>query len=185
MRLIEDLRRRNVRVRILTSSLESSTVLAAQSGYMRYRLPLLETGVELYEIRSLLGNSKGSGQTAAISRFGNYSLHAKLFVIDRQRLFVGSMNFDQRSMHLNTEIGLIIDSPALAEQVARRFEAMVQPANSYQLVLLAREPGSRRHLVWRTQEGGSPVQYETEPARSGWQAARVRFLSMLPIGSEL
>ena len=135
MQLFKDLRQRNVRVRILTSSLESSTVLLAQAGYMHYRLPLLEDGVELYEIRSLLGNTRGSGQTAAISRFGNYSLHAKLFVFDRKRLFIGSMNFDQRSMHLNTEIGLIIDSPELAQQVAARFEAMVQPANSYMLAL--------------------------------------------------
>ena len=84
--MFEDLRQRNVRVRILTNSLESSTVLMAQSGYMRYRQRLLEDGVELYEIRSLLGNTKGSGQTAAISRYGNYSLHGKLFVFDRQRI---------------------------------------------------------------------------------------------------
>jgi putative cardiolipin synthase len=48
-----------------------------------------------------------------------------MFVFDRQRVFIGSMNFDRRSMHLNTEVGLIIDSPALAEQIAPRFEAMV------------------------------------------------------------
>ena len=100
-----------MRVRILTNSLESSTVLVAQSGYMHYRLPLLEEGVEIYEVRSLLGNARGSGQTTKMTRYGNYSLHAKLFVFDRKRLFIGSMNFDQRSMHLNTEIGLIIDSP--------------------------------------------------------------------------
>jgi len=93
--LFKDLRQRHVRVRVLTSSLESSTVLLAQSGYMNYRVPLLEEGVELYEVRSLLGNTRGSGQTKAISRYGNYALHAKLFVFDRQRLFIGSMNFDQ------------------------------------------------------------------------------------------
>ena len=146
MQLFKDLRQRNVRVRILTSSLESSTVLLAQAGYMHYRVPLLEDGVELYEIRSLLGNTRGSGQTAAISRFGNYSLHAKLFVFDRKRLFIGSMNFDQRSMHLNTEIGLIIDSPELAQQIAARFEAMVQPANSYMLALRPNAAGERQ--VW-------------------------------------
>lgn len=63
----EDLRQRNVRVRILTNSLESSTVLAAQAGYMRYRTPLLESGVELYEVRSLLGDARGSGESAAMS----------------------------------------------------------------------------------------------------------------------
>ena len=169
MQLFGDLRKRNVRVRVLTNSLESTTVLVAHSGYMHYRLPLLEEGVELYEVRSLLGNARGSGQTAQMSRYGNYSLHAKLFVFDRQRLFIGSMNFDQRSMHLNTEIGLIIDSPELAQQTAARFEAMVSPPNSYELALLPRDAGGSPRLVWRTEEDGKAVEYDTEPARSDGQ----------------
>jgi putative cardiolipin synthase len=185
MQLLQDLRRRKVRVRILTNSLESSTVLLAQSGYMKYRLPLLEDGVELYEIRSLLGNTKGSGQTAAISRFGNYSLHAKLFVFDRQRLFIGSMNFDLRSMHLNTEVGLIIDSPELARQIAARFEAMVQPANSYRLALRPNPAGGAPWLVWLTEEDGKAVAYDTEPARSAWQRFKANILSTLPADKEL
>jgi len=185
MQLFKDLRQRNVRVRVLTSSLESSTVLLAQAGYMHYRVPLLENGVELYEIRSLLGNARGSGETTAISRYGNYSLHAKLFVFDRQRLFIGSMNFDQRSMHLNTEIGLIIDSPELAQQVAARFDAMVQPVNSYMLVLRPNDAGGTPSLVWHTQEDGKAVEYDTEPARSGWQRFKVNILSLMPMDKEL
>ena len=193
MQLFKDLRQRDVRVRVLTSSLESSTVSAAQAGYMHYRVPLLEDGVELYEIRSLLGNARGSGQTTAISRFGNYSLHAKMFVFDRRRLFIGSMNFDQRSMHLNTEIGLIIDSPELAQQVAARFEAMVQPVNAYQLELRSngrsnghpKVAGRPTSLVWRTAEDGQAVEYDEEPARSGWQRFKINFLSLLPLDSEL
>ena len=152
---------------------------------MHYRLPLLEDGVEIYEIRSLLGNARGSGQTAAISRYGNYSLHAKMFVFDRQRLFMGSMNFDQRSMHLNTEIGLIIDSPALAQQVAARFEAMVLPANSYMLALRPNDAGRSPSLVWRTQENATAVEYDAEPARSDWQRVKVNVLSLLPLDKEL
>ncbi len=185
MKLFEDLRQRNVRVRILTNSLESSTVLMAQSGYMRYRQRLLEDGVELYEIRSLLGNTKGSGQTAAISRYGNYSLHGKLFVFDRQRIFIGSMNFDQRSMHLNTEIGLLIDSSALAQQIAARFEAMVQPVNSYMLALRRNNARDSTSLVWRTEEGGIAVEYDSEPARSSWQRVEANLLSLLPLDREL
>lgn len=185
MQLFKDLRQRNVRVRILTNSLESSTVLLAQGGYMHYRGPLLENGVELYEVRSLLGNARGSGQTAAISRYGNYSLHAKLFVFDRQRLFIGSMNFDQRSMHLNTEMGLIIDSPALAEQVAARFDAMVQPLNSYRLALRPNDAGGAPSLAWYTQEDGKAVVYDSEPARSDWQRVKVNVLSLLPLDKEL
>ena len=185
MQMFKDLRQRNVRVRVLTNSLESSTVLLAQAGYLHYRVPLLENGVELYEIRSLLGNAIGSGETTAISRYGNYSLHAKLFVFDRQQLFIGSMNFDQRSMHLNTEIGLIIDSPALAQQIAARFDAMVKPVNSYQLALRPNAAGGAPDLVWRTEEGGKVIEYDTEPARSRWQRLKVNILSLLPVDKEL
>jgi putative cardiolipin synthase len=185
MQLFGDLRKRNVRVRVLTNSLESSTVLAAQSGYMRYRLPLLAEGVALYEVRSLLGNARGSGETAQMTRFGKYSIHAKLFVFDRQRLFIGSMNFDQRSMHLNTEIGLIIDSPELAQQTAARFESMTSPPNSYELTLLPRDGGRSPRLVWRTEEDGKAVEYNTEPARSDQQRFEVNILSLLPLDKEL
>jgi putative cardiolipin synthase len=185
MQMFEDLRNRDVRIRILTNSLESSTVLMAQSGYMSYRMPLLKEGIELYEIRSLLGNIRGSGETMAISRFGNYSLHAKMFVFDRQRVFIGSMNFDQRSLHLNTEIGLIIDSPALAEQVVKRFEAMVHPDNCYKLMLHPNNPGEAPSLVWHTREHGQIFDYETEPARSDWQRIKANVLSLLPLDDEL
>jgi putative cardiolipin synthase len=185
VQLLKDLRQRKVRVRILTNSLESAPDIVAQSGYLHYRIPLLEDGVDLYEIRSLLGNARGSGQTAMLSRYGNYALHAKLFVFDRQKLFIGSMNFDQRSKRLNTEVGLIIDSPELARQIATRFEAMAQPENSYILALRSGAAGHSPHVVWDTQEDGKAVEYVREPARSRWQRLKVRFLSLLPLGGEL
>jgi putative cardiolipin synthase len=95
------------------------------------------------------------------------------------------MNFDQRSMHLNTEIGLIIDSPALAQQIAARFEAMVQPVNSYTLTLRPGEAGRAPSVLWRTQEDAKAVEYEAEPARSGWQRFEVNMLSLLPLDNEL
>lgn len=185
MQLLKELRARGVRVRVLTNSLESSTMLVAQAGYMHYRRPLLEDGVELYEVRSRLGDARGSGQTAAISRYGNYSLHAKIFVFDRQKVFIGSMNFDQRSMHLNTEIGLIIDSPALAQQAAARFEAMVLPVNSYHLALRPTPAPGQPELGWQTSEDGQAVTYDREPARSESQRAKANMLSLLPLDKEL
>ncbi len=186
MQLLTTLRQHGARVRILTNSLESTTVVLAQAGYMHYRTPLLDSGVELYEIRSLLGNNRGSGQTAAISRFGNYSLHGKMFVFDRQRVFIGSMNFDQRSMHLNTEIGLIIDSPELAQQVARRFDAMVLPENSYALALRKPDSGQGQvSLTWSTVEAGQPKVYDEEPARSTWQRLEAHVLTLVAPDSEL
>jgi putative cardiolipin synthase len=185
MQMFKDLRQRNVQLRILTNSLESSTMLAAQAGYMHYRMPLLESGVELYEIRSLLGDARGSGESATMSRYGNYSLHAKIFVFDREKLFIGSMNFDQRSMHLNTEIGLIIESPVLAEQMATRFDAMMKPVNAYKVALRPAEGGGPSSLVWRTQEGASVVDYGTEPARSDTQRIEAKILTVLPLDKEL
>lgn len=185
MQLFQRLRQRNVGIRVLTNSLESSVMVPAHSGYMHYRIPLLEKGVELYEVRSFLGDTKGSGQTAAISRFGNYGLHAKLFVFDRKKLFIGSMNFDQRSMHINTEIGLIIDSPELAQKLAARFNAMVQPENAYRLVLRSSSPDDCPHLVWDTQIEGKDVEYDKEPSSSEWQRIKVNILSLLPLDDEL
>jgi cardiolipin synthase C len=185
MRLLDTLLRNNVRVAILTNSLESAPGLFAQSGYARYRLPLLDDGADLYEVRARLGSRRGSGQTARISQFGNYGLHAKLYVFDRERFFIGSMNFDQRSKYLNTEIGLIIDSPELAQQTAARFDSMTQPENAY--VLSERDPdsGPGKNLVWDTVENGKSVEYTREPAQSHWQKFKVRLLAMLPFRREL
>jgi len=91
--------------------------LMAHSGYMNYRVPMLEDGVELYEVRALLGNARGSGESKSATLYGNYALHAKLFVFDRQKLFIGSMNMDRRSAHSNTEVGLIIESRSLAREL--------------------------------------------------------------------
>ena len=185
MRLFKDLRKRDVRIRILTNSLESTPEPVAQSGYMRYRVPLLEDGVELYEVRSRLGNARGSGESSAATRSGNYALHAKLFVFDRQRLYIGSMNFDPRSHRLNTEVGLIIDSPELARQTAARFEAIAIPANSYVPTLRGDPTGGPPKLIWRTREDGNDIQYDLEPARSLWERMEVEWFSLLPLGKEL
>jgi putative cardiolipin synthase len=185
LQLLKDLRQRQVRVRILTNSLESTPDLIAQAAYLRYRTPLLERGVELYEVRSLLGSVRGSGQTAVVSRYGNYALHAKLYVFDRQKIFMGSMNFDQRSKAINTEVGLIIDSAELAQQTAARFDAMVRPENCYALALGPRTGTGPPHLVWRTTEGGKSVEYAREPARSLWQRLKIALLSRLSLDSEL
>jgi putative cardiolipin synthase len=184
LQLLSNLRQRNVRVRILTNSLASIDQVTAYSGYVRYRVPLLREGVELHEVRALPGSTRGSGQSAAITRLGNYGLHGKLFVFDRQKLFIGSMNFDQRSVRLNTEVGLIIDSPELAEQTAARLEAMTRPENAYS-VSLAPAGGKKPAVLWRTQESGTMVESRRDPARSVWQRLAVRILTLLPIDQEL
>ncbi len=184
MKLLSGLRGRGVTIRVLTNSLMTARSLLAQSGYMHYRLPLLREGVHLYEIRARLGNDKGSGQTTRISRFGNYSLHAKQFVFDRRRVFFGSMNFDRRSRDLNTEVGVIIDSRRLATEIALRFQAMSAPANAY-TVRLRTEATGTQHLVWDTIEHGVPVEYDSEPVRSATGRMEVKMLSLVHMDGEL
>jgi len=184
MRIFRELREKNVRVRILTNSLESTDVIGAHAAYTNYRDDLLDAGVELYEVRPVLGKPGGSGGTIQRRSTGHFALHAKTFVFDRNRLFIGSMNFDQRSLHLNTELGLIIDSPDLAHEVAARFESIVRPANSYRL-LWKRDPatGSRR-LAWRTENDKNMVEYDEEPASCSLQRIHSNLLALLPLEQE-
>jgi putative cardiolipin synthase len=131
-----------------------------------------------------LGGVRGSGQTREISRYGNYSLHAKLYVFDRRRLFIGSWNYDQRSLRINTEIGVLIDSPELAQQVVKRFEAMTTPTEAYELVLAEGAPAGHR-VLWNTEINHEKVQLHQEPSRGWWQREKVRILSLLPLSREL
>jgi putative cardiolipin synthase len=185
LQTLKQLRERQVRVRILSNSLESCPEISAQSGYDKYRVPLLQSGVELYEVRALLGSSRGSGQSSKISRYGNYALHGKMYVFDRKRVLIGSMNFDQRSQRINTEIGLIIDSAEISQQTALRFESMVKPENCYALALRPAGGVGKLRLTWRTEEGNREIDYDREPARSGWQRLQAKLLSHLPIEREL
>jgi len=184
MQVLRDLGRRQVHVGILTNSLEGSPGVFAQSGYLRQRLAILQAGIDLHEARSLLGDSRGSGQTPRMSRHGHYALHAKLYVFDRQQLLVGSMNFDSRSKRLNTELGLIIDSPALAAETAARYEEMVLPQNAYALTLQPRHAGGKPQIRWHTEEQGRSIDTFREPAQGWWQRWLARVLSLMPFESQ-
>ena len=185
-RLLAEKTSQKVRVRILTNSLPAAPDLLAQAGYMRHRRALLRDGVELYEIRSELGSSRGSGESKRLTRYGNYALHAKLFVFDRTAVFIGSMNLDQRSVRLNTEMGLIIRSGTLADALSARFDALTRPENAYQVHFRGADPAGRDPpLAWRTVENGTPLELEKEPARSPWQRFEARCLTLLPLDPEL
>ncbi len=183
--MLEDLRQRDVKVGIVTNSLQSTRDVLAYAGYTRSRQALLREGIDLYEVRAQLGTTRGSGQTPRVSRLGHYGLHGKLVVFDRQRIFIGSMNFDERSRHLNTEIGLIIDSPELAGQTATRFNAMAQPDNAYRPSFVAGKDAAGGGLQWTTQENGAMVVYRTEPSPSVWRRIITRILAWLPLRNEL
>ncbi|HVN34735.1 MAG TPA: phospholipase D family protein [Casimicrobiaceae bacterium] len=182
--LLRRLRERGIRVRILTNSLASTDMPIVHVGYMRSRVSLLEAGCELYEVRPVPGKpeaARGAIKSGSSSQFG---LHAKVFVIDGRRAFVGSMNFDQRSLDINTEIGLIVDSPQIAREIAARFEAIVQPANSYRVVLQA-NPGGGDTIQWITEVDGKGVTFDAEPDVDPGKRALIQMLSVLPLDTML
>jgi cardiolipin synthase C len=184
-KLLADQARRQVRVRILTNSLPAAPDLLAHAGYARHRASLVHDGIHLYEIRADLGSSRGSGESKRLTRYGNYALHAKLFVFDRATVFIGSMNLDERSVRLNTEMGLIIESGTLAEALSARFDALTRPENAYEVLLDRGADKGGGHLIWHTQENGTVVDLRKEPARRGLQRFEEHFLTLLPLDEEL
>jgi putative cardiolipin synthase len=116
------------------------------------------------------------------SRFGSSSsaaLHAKTFAVDRERIFVGSFNFDPRSELINTEMGLVVDSAPLARQLAAAFDTEA-PHTAYEVRLTA-----EGEIEWIEQTAGGEERYRTEPATSWLLRRQVDFLSILPIESLL
>jgi putative cardiolipin synthase len=169
---LRGLRQRGLRVVIVTNSLSSNDVSAVHAGYSRSRKALLEAGVELWEIRDdpirRDRQRRGLGHSAS-------SLHTKAFTIDRRYLFVGSFNFDPRSVNINTEMGIVVDSPSLAASaVDQLLQAL--PAQAYRLRLDA-----DGDIEWVAQENNTEVIYRTEPHTSFWRRFTVGFLRLLPI----
>lgn len=152
--LARELHARGVQLRVLTNSLAATDAPIVHIGYARYRRDLLTAGAELYELRSRLGAPR-----TRLGSFGSSlaSLHAKALVIDRRLLLIGSMNMDPRSARLNTEIALVMRSPALAAQVVQLFED-VAASSSYRVAALA-----DGRLRWVGQAPGAPTVEGSEP----------------------
>jgi putative cardiolipin synthase len=166
---------RGVRTAVVTNSLASTDVSAVHAGYAPYRKDLLECGVELYEMRP---DRRVSGAQRGGVGMSRSSLHAKSFVIDRRRLFVGSFNWDPRSVGINTEMGVLLDSVSLAKSVAETLESKI-PHDAYEVVM---ENGEIR---WVTHDDGQKVVLNKEPDTTFWQRFTAGFLGLLPIRGQL
>jgi cardiolipin synthase C len=175
---VKALHERNVRVRVLTNSLASNDVVPAHSGYAKTRKRLLENGMELYELRADTdafrpGWSLLSGRSRA-------ALHTKAMAFDREAVFIGSFNLDPRSAWINTEAGLYIESPELAERLVAYMATGVVPANSYRVLL---DPNGE--IVWETVKDGQTVRYQNEPEAGFRRRFVADLLKLLPIESQL
>lgn len=124
--------------------------------------------------RSSRSSSSGSGGRGGLGSSGS-SLHAKTFSTDRALAFAGSFNFDPRSERLNTELGFVIDSPALAQLIA---DSMARSMSLQAYRVRLAEDGA---LQWVEQIGGNELVHDVEPGTTVWKRLGVSLLSMLPI----
>ncbi len=173
VRQFTDLARKGVQVTIVTNSLEATDVAAVHAGYAKHRKALLEAGVALFEMKRA-----PSALAAVERRIGSSSassLHAKTFSVDRSTVFVGSFNFDPRSAQLNTELGFVIESPAMAAAASDAILSRLA-ANAYRVRL-----GPDGALQWVDRVDGREVVHDTEPGAGFWRQLGVSMLSLLPI----
>ena len=173
---VTELARAGRQVHILTNALNTTDVLVVHAGYTKYRRRLLEAGIGLNELK--LRASAGSEAELQLNPFGlsGASLHAKTFAVDRRRIFIGSFNFDPRSAILNCEMGFLIDSPKLAQDVSAAFDGPIA-AVSYRPELT---PEGK--MVWLETVGdGKTVVYQEEPGSTWFQQAAIAVIGLLPI----
>jgi putative cardiolipin synthase len=131
--LFAELRKRGVTIRISTNSLASTDNLAAFGGYHKQRTSLINAGIELYEYKP-----HPKIQTELVERYPQLAhknpilaIHAKSMVIDDSKVFIGTFNLDPRSANLNTEVGILVDSRPLAQQLTQSIERDIKPENSW------------------------------------------------------
>jgi putative cardiolipin synthase len=159
VRLIQGHTARGVQFRILTNSLASHDVPAVNSHYKQWRKPLIEAGVDLYEMRPDAAVQPLLADTPP-TKAKFMGLHVKAMVIDRERVFIGSMNLDPRSAQINSEMGVIVESPTLARELAQAMERDMTKDNAWRVTL---DAGGR--VRWTD---GDEV-LTMQPARSFWQ----------------
>ncbi|MBW1725061.1 MAG: phospholipase D family protein [Deltaproteobacteria bacterium] len=179
---LTQLAQRGVRVRILTNSLASNDVGLVHAGYIKYRKKLLRGGIELYELNKKLTRKQRKEKKGADGS-SKASLHAKSFVFDRKQVFVGSLNLDPRAVLHNTEIGVVLKVPEIAEEMAKGFEKNIEQA-AFRLELKKDENGYEQ-LLWHGWEKGKQVVYTHEPQTGFWRRFGIGFMSIWPIESQL
>ncbi len=171
--LLAGVRQRGVRVVVITNSLASTDGVPVHSKYQLYRKPLIEAGVELYEIKPTAGDQlkRRFRQPAGSSTGG---LHAKTFAFDRRIGFIGSYNLDPRSNKLNTEMGVLYDCPELARRLPEQTERELT-RNAYRVEL------DHHRLVWVTHEGDKEVRFHSEPEAGTMKRVKAQVIRWLPI----
>lgn len=173
------LQERGVQVRILTNSLSSTNHAIVHSGYSKYRKKLIRAGIEIFELNKKL-SKEAKEDSLSWSQAG---LHAKTFVFDREKMFVGSLNLDPVAIYNNTEMGVVIFQPDMAGKAAEWFDQNIDRI-AFRVELVRGENGSEK-IQWRGHEKGKEVIFTKEPYTGFWKRLGIGFMRLFPIDAFL
>ena len=168
---LRSLEAKGIEVVVITNSLAANNQFTVHGGYAPSRKPLLEGGVEIYEVRP---DAEVSGTEFVDASGARATLHTKAFIVDDRESFIGSFNFDPRSADINTELGVIIHDTDLASTFAALVDEAL-PTQTYEVFL--NEKGKVR---WRGNEDGEVVIYDKEPQTTWGQRFMAVFARILP-----
>jgi putative cardiolipin synthase len=111
------------------------------------------------------------------------SLHAKSFVVDRETVFIGSLNLDARSVVQNTEIGVVLESAEIGGLIADSFDQRIDEVGFR--LSLEEDAQGQEQLTWHGLVEGEPVTFSSDPNTSFWRRFGVGFMRLLPIESQI
>lgn len=169
---LTDAAKRGINITIVTNSLASNDVFAVHGWYAKYREDLVKAGIKLWEVKAS-AKIKSKWSLTGSSRA---SLHAKLMMIDENKLFVGSMNWDPRSAELNTEMAVVIEQPEYVQKQQTVLPEQLKE-NAYQVVM---KDGD---IAWIDQATGE--EFDSEPEASVWRKMGAWLSGILPIEDQL
>lgn len=161
---------RGVRIRVLTNSLASNQGTISNAGLKKQRLAMVKAGIELHELRTDAADKPDWETPPRVARY--LGLHAKLYVVDHERVFLGSVNLDPRSKYINTEIGALVDHTEFAQEAADGIIRLMTLDNAWRV-----EIGSDDRLRWRSNTGT----LRRQPARGVGQRLADTVFGLLPI----
>ena len=171
---LRDAVKRGVRVRLLTNSINSNNHLSAYTAYHGHVRELIGLGAEVHEVR--VGAETRSLYIQPPIARKSLGLHAKYIIIDQRYVIVGSANLDPRSLRINTEMVMIVESRPLALRLTELTEPDFDTSNAWRLAI-----GQDGKTLWV----GDDVTLDADPARNGFQRLEEWFFAHLPIEDEL
>ncbi|WP_335970168.1 phospholipase D family protein [Acinetobacter bereziniae] len=173
--------KQNVNVRILTNSFVANDVALVHAFYQKYRVDLLKNGAKLYEFKPYIERKRRTWYEVVTGNIipkkgkNKSSLHAKFINID-DKVFIGSFNLDPRSFNINTEVGLVLKSDPLQEQISDLLDRTLLTV-AYEVQL-----NSQGELIWLDyQADGKVIEHHVDPETTRFQRFMMYSVSYLPL----